>query len=145
MSKHKLHIRNGSPVKSAVIQPNTPRASQDEEYDVDSELDTEEHDEGAAESESTDEPVEGLSVAEEIPGSDAEIVTEAPVRVAANAAKARAARALPAEVTVLPLMSVGRMRIGKPWFNFVSGVKCTVPREILPLLIQRGIVAHGTR
>jgi hypothetical protein len=44
-------------------------------------------------------------------------------------------------VKILPLLTVNMMRIGATNYQFVARREREVPREIVPLLIERGIVA----
>lgn len=48
-------------------------------------------------------------------------------------------------VEVTPMLTVNRIRIGTPWYHFERGKRVTVPKDIIPFLVERGILAPGTR
>lgn len=45
------------------------------------------------------------------------------------------------EVVVTPTLTINRMRIGKRDYSFTARMQCRVPAEVIPLLVERGIVA----
>lgn len=170
-----LQIRQpGQPAPSAALVPPThnPTVSSAEITPDLDDPDTLEHDEGAAETDQEDrindelndlnqlsdeeqeeareerrrrEPhlqVDGVKERERL---HAQLVDEAPSRMAPRASVLTPRREKGGSVEVTPLRTVNRMRIGQPWYSFTAGVTCSVPRDIVPLLQERGIVPFGIR
>ena len=138
MSNKNNRPRIQLPVRSAIVGSQTPAPVENEEVDS--------HEEGAAETDASETLTSQDETLEEVGSDSAELVTEAPVRLARSASvlgrKPRGSSGSE-EVEVLPLRSVNRMRIGQPYYNFNQGIPCLVPRSALPLLTERGIIARA--
>lgn len=77
-------------------------------------------------------------------GEGAEKVT--PEVVQTPSAQVEAPPPPPAEIIprghtkVYPIMTVQRVRIGPEWYQFIMGKACTVPTQIIPLLVEKKII-----
>lgn len=125
-----------SPAPSAEIMPSQPQIEEEDTGELD------EHEEGALETDATEAAPE-VEALEEVASPDAELVTEAPAPRATVIAPRRAVQGKTAEVT--PMLTVNRIRIGPTWYHFERGKRVSVPREIIPFLVERTILAPGTR
>lgn len=133
------------PAPTSEINPSQPLVVVDDDEELD------EHEEGALETDAGE--IEGGEVVDTVEGDvpveaaapDAELVTEAPAPRSTVITPRRSSQGRSEIVEVTPMLTVNRIRIGPSWHHFERGKRVSVPRAIIPFLVERTILAPGTR